>query len=66
MFLGIYCSMSASAAGRITEPRAKGIVARLRWDDLDNALLQSRPFRRSCTGVWPAHLSVWTMHRSTH
>jgi hypothetical protein len=44
MFLGIYCSMSASAAGRITEPRAKGIVARLRWDDLDNALLQSRPF----------------------
>jgi hypothetical protein len=42
MFLGIYCPMSASAAGRITEPRAKGIVARVRWDDLDDALLQSR------------------------
>lgn len=40
---GFSCSMSAGATARITEPRAKGIVARVRWGDLGSALLQSRP-----------------------
>jgi len=48
MFLGIYCSMSASATARVTEPTAKGIVARGRWGDLGNALQQSRPVCLRC------------------
>jgi hypothetical protein len=43
MFLGISCSVSARGLARITEPRVKGIVALVRWDDLGSALLQSRP-----------------------
>jgi hypothetical protein len=35
--------MRVSATARITEPRAKGIVARVRRDELSTAPLQSRP-----------------------
>src|ERR1700733_16041208 len=41
--LGISCPMSASATARITEPRAKGIVASVRRRELSSAALQSRP-----------------------
>ena len=36
-------------AARITEPRAKGIVASVRCDDLGSALLQFARFRRGTT-----------------
>jgi hypothetical protein len=43
LVIGISSSMSACATARITEPRAKGIVARVRRDELSTAPLQSRP-----------------------
>jgi hypothetical protein len=40
--------MSASATVRITEPRAKGIVASVGCDELSSAPLQSRPASARC------------------
>jgi hypothetical protein len=41
--------MSASATARITEPRAKGIVASVGCDERSSALLQFARFRRGST-----------------